>query len=89
MELLTEELVEELNNDLKDVCFKYKFIDRGQFSSAQIVLKNGRGIDSCILNINRDIELFIEDWFFRRNFKVMWNNDGSIFWLTTLRWGVN
>lgn len=75
---LTEELVYELNETLAQTCFKV-VLDKENFGD--IVLKDARGLDSYIINLDNEWQKHIEQFFRTRNLKLMWNNTRCTFWL--------
>ena len=78
MSLLTEELLDEFNNDLNDTNFKYKLIYKNSISYAKLVLKNSKGLESYSIHLNEYKKYFIEDWFIKKHYKVLWYGN-SIF----------
>ena len=72
MSLLTEELLDEFNNDLNDTNFKYKLIYKN------MVLKNSKGLESYSIHLDEYKKYFIEDWFMKKHYKVLWYGN-SIF----------
>lgn len=78
-----EEEVNELNETIfENLSIYLKFEERSdRINAASFALKDSSGLESYIINVNDDIIDQIEDYYKRKNCKVMWNNTHAIFWL--------
>ena len=78
--MLTEQLIEYLNND---PCYRgviVEFNDYGDIPSAYIKLPSYDGIQSANFYITTDAKNFITYWFKQRNITIEWNKSNNVFW---------
>ena len=81
---ITNEMVVELNNELanKGYPFRYeysKIADSGN-PHIKITLPNMNGVDSFIINPTKDFFNWLELWFKTKGIELNYNNDRSIMW---------
>jgi len=81
---ITEEMVIELNNELKDMgCpFRYEYDENGYTGNPhmKITLPNMTYVDSFIINPSREYFNWLKLWFKHKGIDLSCNNDGSIIW---------
>lgn len=81
---ITEEMVIELNNELKDMgCpFRYNYDENGYSGNPHIniTLPSMTYVDSFIINPSREYFNWLKLWFKLKGIEISGNNDGSIMW---------
>lgn len=84
---ITEDMVIELNNELKDMgcSFRYNYNEQGFSGNSQIniTLPSMNYVDSFIINPSREFFNWLKLWFKLKGIEIACNNDGSIIWSLT------
>jgi len=83
--MLTKELVDEFNEELKIMgcAFRCKFFDDNSIPRMDIVPISMKYIDSYIFNLSEEFRLWMFDWFKQRGKQLHGNNTGCIYWAYT------
>jgi hypothetical protein len=80
---ITSELVEELNNELKnkECSFRYSY-DESYIGTPviKITLASMMYVDSCIINPTPEFFDWLSQWFEKRGITITYNNTGSTAW---------
>lgn len=81
---ITQIMLDCLNEDLKDTAIEVVFDNTINFRACHIQLKNSDGLDSYTINISRDTQRRIVDFFKAECIDIEFNNVGSYFWSTAI-----
>ena len=80
MTRLTEELIDELNEELDKMTSCFFFVLASQ-DVAMSMLKDTTWLDSYQIHIDLTMVKFIDEWFLKRGLAIQWNNSRSNFWI--------
>lgn len=86
MKEITQEILDELNNEYSDAIFEFVFQpDMDGVVDIKLKKQYSRYIDSYIINLEDDVHAHIRSWFEGLGLKIKYNNTRSCFWALATR----